>query len=80
MMPAPSAAMPSRYPWEKAGSQHQYEYDPFAECYATISGQGRNAGTHTYNYDPWHGDQRPVDRSRYVDQIEMLKRRTNFGS
>ena len=79
MMPAPSAAMSSRYPWENR-SQHQFDYDPFAECYAAISSQGRSAGTHTYNYDPWHRDQRPVDRSRYVDQIETLKRRTNFGS
>ena len=79
MMPAPSAAMSSRYPWENR-SQHQFDYDPFAECYAAISSQGRSAGTHTYNYDPWHRDQRPVDRSRYVDQIEILKRSTNFGS
>jgi predicted phage terminase large subunit-like protein len=73
-MPAASAAMSSQRPWESRSTQHQYEYDPFAECYATISSQGRS------DYDPWHSDQRPVDRSRYVDQIEMLKRRTNFGS
>ena len=42
MMPAPSAAMPSVYPWENR-SQHRFEYDPTAHLY---SGQGGG-------YDPF---------------------------
>ena len=42
LMPAPSAVMPTRYPWENR-SKHQFEYDPFAHLY---NGQGDG-------YDPF---------------------------
>jgi predicted phage terminase large subunit-like protein len=57
MMPVPSAAPPSRYPWENR-SQHQSEYDPFAHQWN--SPQGRDPLRNMWN----QGDaQRPTPSS-----------------
>jgi predicted phage terminase large subunit-like protein len=50
MMPAPSAAMTARHPWERANSQHKFEYDPFASVW--------NTGNHQGGYDPYRDQPR----------------------
>jgi hypothetical protein len=42
-MPAPSAAMPPRYPWDnRQNPNHKFEYDPFQEIYDNIPQQSKS--------------------------------------
>jgi predicted phage terminase large subunit-like protein len=52
-MPAPSAVMPSVYPWENR-SKHQIEYDPFSSVWNTGNRQG---GGHDPHRGMWAGDE-----------------------
>jgi predicted phage terminase large subunit-like protein len=72
----PPALSPSGH--GTAPRRHQVEYDPFAALWAPR--ELPSSAPHLYDYNPsLDGEQRPLDRSRFADQIEMLKRRTTMG-
>ena len=56
--------------------RHQVEYDPFASAWARERPSGGSHITTTMTLG-WR--QRPLDHSRFADQIEILKRRTTMG-
>jgi predicted phage terminase large subunit-like protein len=66
---------------EQSGGRrlHQVEYDPFAAVWGRERASGGGGHPYHYNYGPSDGEQRPLDRSRFADQIEMLKQRTTMG-
>ena len=65
-----------------APRQHLIEYDPMAAMWRRDRDSGGGTGAFDYDHRPDElrdSERRPLDRSRFTDQIEALKRRTMLG-